>query len=173
MSAMGTTPGAAIRNAPAANARAAILWGGLLAGLGDITQAFVAFGVQFHISPFRILQSITRGFFGARAFQMGWTSAALGLAVHFFIAFTAAAVYCWFYKIAGGRLRALTVHAVLCGLLYGELVFLVMYFVVMPLTPIGWPRMNLANWLTGPLGHPLLVGLPIALCVRRFGGRSF
>jgi hypothetical protein len=57
---------------------------------------------------------------------------------------------------------------VLCGLFYGELVFLFMYFVVIPLSAIGHPQFNIATYITGPNGHPLLVGLPIALCVRRF-----
>ncbi|MBI2679130.1 MAG: hypothetical protein HYX28_10145 [Candidatus Koribacter versatilis] len=158
--------------APSNSASRAIGWGGLLAGVGDITQAFVAFGLAFHATPFRILQSIARGYFGPRTFAMGWTSALLGLATHFFIAFTAAAVYYLasrsFPRKAG---RVLTEHAVVCGLLYGLVVFSVMYFVVMPLTPIGWPRMNLANWVTGPVGHPLLVGLPIALSVRKYSPR--
>lgn len=151
----------------------AIFYGGLAAGVGDIAQAMLAFGMM-GATPFRIFQSIARGYFGARTFQMGWTSFAIGFATHFFIAFTAAAVYTVASRRLPGKMaRALTERAVLCGLLYGEVVFLVMYFVVMPLSQVGWPRLpfNLATWLTGPLGHPLLVGLPIALAVRRFGGR--
>jgi len=152
------------------SARRAILWAGSLAALGDITQAFIAFGLQFHLTPFRILQSIARGFFGPRTFQMGWTSAAIGIAVHLTIAFTAATVF----YLASRRLPVLTEHAVVCGLLYGEMVFLVMYFVVMPLTVIGWPKMpfSWSTWVTGPVGHPLLVGLPIALCVRKFAAST-
>jgi hypothetical protein len=139
--------------------------------VGDIAQAMLAFGLM-GATPFRIFQSIARGIFGARTFQMGWTSFAVGFACHFFIAFTAAAVYYLASRRLPGKMaRALTERAVLCGLLYGEVVFLVMYFVVMPLSQVGWPRFNLATWLTGPLGHPLLVGLPIALAVRRFAGK--
>ena len=142
---------------------AAIFWGGLLAGVFDITQAFVAFGLM-GAHPFRILQHIAGGIFGARAYQMGWNSAALGLVLHFTIAFTAAAVY-W---LASRVMRVLVEHPVVCGLLYGELVFLFMYFVVLPLSAVGPARFNLATYITGPIGHPLLVGLPIALSVRRF-----
>ena len=144
-------------------ALAAIFWGGLLAGVFDITQAFVAFGLR-GARPFRILQHIAAGILGARASQMGWTSAVLGLLLHFFIAFTAASVY----YIASRKLRLLLQHPVLCGLLYGECVFLFMYFVVLPLSAVGPARFNIATYITGPIGHPLLVGLPIALCVRRF-----
>jgi hypothetical protein len=142
---------------------AAIFWGGLLAGIFDITQAFVGFGL-LGAKPFRILQHIAGGVFGARSMQMGWTSAALGLVFHFTIAFTAAAVY----FLASRVLRVMVEHAVVCGLIYGELVFLFMYFVVLPLTPLGPAHFNTATYITGPIGHTFLVGLPIALSVRRF-----
>lgn len=142
---------------------AAIFWGGLLAGIFDIAQAFIGFGLM-GAKPFRILQHIAGGVFGARSMQMGWTSAALGLVFHFTIAFTAAAVY----FLASRLLRVMVEHAVVCGLIYGELVFLFMYFAVLPLTPLGPAHFNSVTYITGPIGHTLLVGLPIALSVRRF-----
>jgi hypothetical protein len=141
----------------------AIFWGGLLAAIGDITQAFVVFG-HYGATPFRILQSIPRGIFGARVFQMGWTSASLGILIHFTIAFAAAAVY----YLASRRMHALVERPVLFGLLYGEAVFLFMYFVVMPLSAIGFPKFGMATYITGPIGHTVLVGLPIGLMTRRF-----
>lgn len=144
----------------------AILVGGLLAGIGDITQAFLVFGhYNAAATPFRILQGIARGIFGARTFQMGWKSALLGLFLHFFIATTATAVY----YLASRYQHFLVQHWVVCGLLFGEMVFLFMYFVVMPLSILGWPKFNIATYLTGPIGHPLLVGLPIAWSIHRFG----
>jgi hypothetical protein len=142
---------------------AAIFWGGLLAGTLDLTQAFIAFGLM-GAHPFRILQHIAAGALGARAYQMGWSSAALGLFFHFTIAFTAAIVY-W---LASRFMPLLVRRPVLCGLLYGELVFLSMYFAVLPLSAVGPAKFNLATYITGPIGHPLLVGLPIALAARRF-----
>lgn len=142
---------------------AAIFWGGLLAGVFDITQAFVAFGFV-GATPFGILQHIAGGILGERTTRMGWTSALLGLALHFTIAFTAAAVY----FLASRWMPLLLQHAVLCGLLYGEMVFLFMYFVVLPLSRLGPPHFTVATYFTGPLGHTVLVGLPIALSVRRF-----
>ena len=142
---------------------AAILVGGLLAGIGDITQAFVFFGVM-GATPYRILQGVAAGIFGARASQMGWKSAALGLVLHFTIATTAAAVY-WF---ASRKLRLLIERPLVCGLLFGEMVFLFMYFVVLPLSARGPAHFGWATYVTGPIGHPLLVGLPIAFTARRY-----
>jgi uncharacterized membrane protein YagU involved in acid resistance len=135
----------------------------LLAGVFDITQAFVGFGL-LGAKPFRILQHIAGGVFGARSMQMGWTSAVLGLIFHFTIAFTAAAVY----YVASRKLRVLVDQAVVCGLLYGEVVFLFMYFVVLPLSALGPAHFNIVTHITGPIGHTFFVGLPIALSVRRF-----
>src|SRR3954466_5688982 len=91
----------------------AIFWGGLLAGIGDLTQAIVVFGhYSATATPFRIFQSIPRGILGAKTFQMGWTSALLGIFLHFFIATVAAAVY----YFASRKLPILLDHFVLCGL---------------------------------------------------------
>ena len=148
---------------PRSRALAAILCGGLLAGIGDLAQAFIAFGL-LGAKPFRILQHIAGGIFGARASHMGWTSALIGLGCHFLIATTAATVY----YVASRKLTLLVEHPIMCGLLYGEFVFLFMYFVVLPLSAVGPAHFNIATYITGPIGHPLLVGLPIALSVQRF-----
>lgn len=146
-------------NGPAA----AIFWGGLIAGIIDITQAFIGFSLVGS-TPFRILQRIASGILGNDSSDMGWTSATIGLLCHFTVAFAAAAVY----YVASRKLRALVDHPVVCKLIYGELVFIFMYFVVIPLSAIGRPQFNIATYITGPLGHPLLVGLPIAFCTHRF-----
>ena len=145
----------------------AIFWGGLLAGVLDLTQALVGFSLMGS-TPFRILQRIAGGIFGTHSRDMGWISAAIGLACHFTVAFGAATVY----YLASRKHRLLVERPFLCGLFYGELVFLFMYFVVIPLSAIGHPQFNIATYITGPIGHPLLVGLPIALCVRRFSAQS-
>src|SRR5215831_13092445 len=143
---------------------AAIFSGGLLAGIFDLTQAFIGYSLMGS-TPFRILQAVAGGIFGRQhSREMGWTSAAIGLLSHFTVAFGAATVY----YLASRKLRVLVRRPVLCGFIYGELVFLFMYFVVIPLSAIGHATYNLATYITGPIGHPFLVGLPIALCVRHF-----
>lgn len=145
----------------------AILCGGLLAGTFDITQAFIGFGL-LGAKPFKILQHIAGGIFGSHSSEMGWTSALIGLACHFTIALTAAGLY----YLASRKVRLLLERPVICGLLYGEIVFLFMYFGVLPLSALGPAKFNVATYVTGPIGHPLLVGLPVALCVRRFAPSS-
>jgi hypothetical protein len=143
----------------------AIFWGGLACGVFDITQACVAWGVQNHLAPTRIFQSVASGLLGPKAFQGGAKTAALGLALHFFIAF------CWAagYYVASRRIGFLTDQPVLAGMLYGEFVWGMMNLVVLPLSAIHrWPRFDAAAIITGPIGHTVLVGLPIALAVRKW-----
>lgn len=149
------------------NAFLAIFWGGLACGVFDITQAFIAWGLM-GIPPVRILRHIASGLLGPTAYRGGAGTAALGLLLHFVIAFGAATVF----YIASRWILFMTDHAVISGLLYGECVFLFMNFVVVPLSRAPKGRFTLATLITGPIGHTLLVGLPIALSVRRFAPRT-
>ena len=147
------------------NAFLAIFWGGLACGVFDITQAMIAFHLQAGATPMRVLQSVASGLLGKASFQGGTKTAILGAFLHFFIAFSWAAIY----YIASRRLTFLVQSPVIAGLLYGEFVWLVMNFVVLPLSAIHrWPVWNAASIITGPIGHTVLVGLPIALAVSRF-----
>jgi hypothetical protein len=96
------------------------------------------------------------------AINGGLPTAGLGLAIHFFIAFVVASV---FYA-ASRKLVFLTRHAVISGLVYGVIVYGFMYWIVMPLAyPIVHP--SLSRDLTAVCVHMFLIGLPIALIVRR------
>ena len=140
----------------------AILWGGLAAGVLDITAAFVNSGLRGR-TPMWVLQSIASGMLGADAFRGGFRTAVLGAALHFSIAFVACAVY----VAASRRINLLVQRAIICGLLYGVAVYVFMYLVVLPLTfhrsfvsPISAVAIGLSI-------HMVCVGLPISLVVRR------
>ena len=140
----------------------AIAWGGLLAGVMDISAAFVTWGGR-GVSPVRILQSISSGLLGANAYQGGLATASLGATLHFLIATTATAVY----YLASRKLSFLTQRAVIWGMLYGVAVYLFMYFLVLPLAGIR-SRFTPSAVTIAVLTHIVCVGLPIALTVRRF-----
>jgi hypothetical protein len=106
-----------------------VFWGGLICGILDLSSAIIGYGFR-GVAPIRILQSVAAGALGRDSFNGGARSAALGLFFHFLIAFTAAAVF----YLASRKITFLTAHPVISGLLYGELVFLLMHFVVIPLS---------------------------------------
>ena len=146
----------------------AIVWGGLLAGVLDLTAALVTNWPR-GLSPERVLQAIAGGVLGAESYKGGWGTAALGVLFHFVIAFGAAAVY----YAASRRLKFLVQWAVVCGLLYGVAVYFFMQLVVLPLS--AFPHQvsfRPATLATGLIVHMLCVGLPISLAVRRHSEKS-
>ena len=141
----------------APRAWAAILWGGLAAGIGDSVLALVLYRVPLVV----IYQSIASGLLGRDAYRGGLATAALGLFLHFFIATTAAAVYVG----ASRRLPLLARRPVPCGLGFGTAVYFFMKYLVLPLSAVS--RLTPFE-PAAMLGHALLVGLPIALFACRW-----
>jgi len=140
----------------------AIASAGLIAGILDITSAFVIAGLK-GMGSIRMLQGIASGLLGARSFEGGMATAGLGLAIHFLIAFTAASV---FYA-ASRKLTLLTQRPVISGLFYGVAVYLFMYWIVVPFAIVN-ARHSVSRDVTAVIVHMVLIGLPIALVVRRF-----
>jgi hypothetical protein len=140
----------------------AILVGTLIAGTLDIFAAIVTWMLQ-GVSATRVLQAVASGLLGREAVNGGAASAALGLLLHFLIMSVIVAV---FYFLSRKRM-VLTTHWVTSGVAYGVAVYLVMTFVVVPLSaaPMGLP--TLAAAVQGVLVHIFCVGLPIAFVARR------
>ena len=134
---------------------------GLIVGILDITSAFVIAELN-GTGSIRMLQRIASGLLGPRSFEGGMATAGLGLAIHFLIAFTAASV---FYA-ASHKLTFLTQHAVTSGLLYGIVVYVFMYWIVVPLAFVN-ARHSVSRDVTAVIIHMLLIGLPISLIVRQ------
>jgi uncharacterized membrane protein YagU involved in acid resistance len=147
--------------------RRAILYGGLTAGLLDIIDAFVFFGVRSGARPMGVLHSIAGGLIGHETARAGgWTTALLGLFLHFLIATIIAAVY----VIASRRLPALRRQWVVCGLAFGVVAFFVMTWFVVPLSRVGagvtFALPATPSLINGLLIHAFGVGLPIAWFAR-------
>jgi hypothetical protein len=134
-----------------------ILVGGALAGTLDHISAMITFGP-------RVSRAIAAGLVGRWAIQAGTGMLLLGLVLHFFIAFTAAAIYC----VASRRLPFLRDHWLVCGMFYGIAVFLVMNLIVLPLCALhAAGPYQLHGLIQGVLAHMLIIGLPISFSLRR------
>ena len=144
----------------------AILITGLIVGAMDITSAFII-AISRGSTVTRLLQFVASGLLGQKAFQGGAAAAALGLALHFVIAF---AVVIVFY-IASQRLAALRRWPVPAGIIYGMVVFAVMNLIVLPLSAAR-PRHSLTGDLIQVGIHMFVIGLPTALLLRRFSGAN-
>ena len=133
---------------------------GLLCGAMDITAAFMTWVPQ-GVPASVILKGIASGWLGIQAFHGGFATATLGLGLHFLIAIIAAAV---FYAVSR-KLRWLVRRPYLSGVLYGVAVYLVMYWIVLPLSRFHRGRFSVAHTIVAVLTHIVCVGLPIALVV--------
>ena len=139
----------------------AVVYGTIVVGILDAADALIFFGLK-GATPTRIFQSIASGLLGRAAFSGGLRTALLGVVLHFIIAFLIVSTF----LVASRYIRILRRAPVWSGLIYGVAVYLVMNFVVVPLSaagrgPLSWPVV-----VNGVLIHMLGVGLATSLIVR-------
>jgi uncharacterized membrane protein YagU involved in acid resistance len=146
----------------------AIFVGGSIAGTLDILFA-ICFAWFNGAPPVRLLQTVASGVLGAESYSGGVAAAALGLALHFLIAYALAGAY----VVASRRIPLLTRRPLVAGALFGIVVFLGMRLIVLPLSAFPHPVTfrPLATVLDG-LSHMLLFGAPIALAARKASSTS-
>ena len=143
-----------------------ILVGGFAAGVLDIVYAFVDAGRRGS-SPLRVLQAVASGLLGAEAFEGGVPAGVLGLVCHFVIAFGAAAVY---YLAAAASPSGAAPAPRRRRLRSPRLSLRELHRHPLSAAPLqlSYPPRVL---LQGFVSHALLVGIPIALAIRRFSFR--
>ncbi len=135
------------------------LIGGGVGGLLDALYATVLWGFILGDNPAGVWQSVAAGLLGKTSYEGGSATALLGLALHFFIAFVMALAY----VRAARKLPALVQRPVLMGVLYGFALYLVMNFVVVPLSAIGFHAPSPGGAIRALIPHVLFVGPAIAL----------
>lgn len=146
------------------NPRLGILWGGLIAGTMDITAAILTYRIRNNVPPIRILQSVASGLLGKDAYTGGVATAALGLFLHFTIAF----IWTTVFYFASRKMPWMWQHAVIVGIVYGMFVQQFMQQVVLPLSAFHKAPFSLSGLVIGLITHIVCVGLPIALSARHF-----
>lgn len=156
-----------IRNANQAPAIVYVLAGGFVAGTLDITYACLFWGLKAGTSPERIFQSVASGLLGPDSFKGGIATAALGLLLHFFIAISMSIAY---YLVARHWV-ALRERPVSYGAAYGVVLYGVMNYIVVPLSAASGGGSAGRLWIVlSIIIHMFLIGVPIALFVRRAFG---
>jgi hypothetical protein len=141
----------------------AIFWAGLLCGITDISAAFITWYPR-GIKPARVLRGVAAGLLGPKSLTGGWHTALLGVAIHFFVAFSAATVF----YLASRKLTFMVRQPLLYGPIYGILVYTFMYWVVMPLSARPPGKFSLFNTVIAIITHIICVGTPIALVESHF-----
>src|SRR5260370_34233206 len=155
----------AARGSPmaAANPAKAISSAGLTCGALDISAALVVYGLMGS-KPLRLLQGIAGGILGPRTYSGGTSTALLGLALHFVVAFGAATVF----FLASRVVPLLLNHGVVSGVLYGIAVYFFMNRIVVQVSaPTKFP-FSIRMMLIGPISNIFCDGIPVPLSIRRY-----
>jgi hypothetical protein len=150
-----------------------ILYAGAIVGVLDITAACINAGVAYGFGPVRVLKGVAGGLLGRSALEGGFATAALGLAMHFTMALTVAAI---FYALSRRFSLPKNLSGVVTvGLVYGAAVFAVNNFATAPF--MSWVRslyLHTPILFKPPMGwsqlfiHLFCVGLPIALVIHSY-----
>ena len=138
--------------------------GGLIIGLLHlIFQVGVVYDLLLK-SPFiGSLQYVASGVMGDAAFTGGLATALLGVIIEFVMTIIIAGVFI----LSADRIPLLRRHVIIGSLLYGFGVFIVMNFIVLPLSAAPTlPAPPMWLFIETILEHVLLIGLPLGLLVR-------
>ncbi len=140
-----------------------ILASGIIAGLLDATAGVIVYFIFKGLNPKQVLQFIASGFFGNEAFTGGLLMAAVGLLLHFAIAFAFAAAFFMVYP----NIKLLHKNIWVTGLVYGLFIWLFMNLLVLPNSNIAKSPKDIVSFIEA-VWHMALVGLPIALLTAKY-----
>jgi hypothetical protein len=142
-----------------------IVLGGLIIGTLDaiVYHWFVSSVLNGHplISVYQYLAS---GALGISAFDGGIPTALLGGIFHYFVSFVVAAVFI----LSANRIPLLRRYAIPGSLVFGFGVYIVMNFIVLPLSqaPV-LPPPTIPQLIVDIIDHLLVIGLPLGILVQR------
>jgi hypothetical protein len=143
----------------------AIVAGGLTAATCD----FIAAMLIYHLPGLTVGKAVARGWFGReKAMAGGLDVSIIGIVSHYSILLVAAAIFVF----ASLRFPILRRQAVVVGILFGLCIYVVMHFVVLPLSAAGPGNPKGVQLVEELLGHMFVIGLPIALWARKFLGTT-
>ncbi|HEY3947421.1 hypothetical protein [Phenylobacterium sp.] len=156
---------ASASNSTPGKVAAAILGGGFMAAAFDFFAAMLI----YHGTASGVAKAIAKGWYGAAVKTMPPMVEVIGIASHYFILITAAAIF----TLASLRLSILRRYAWISGPLFGVGIYIVMHFVIVPLSQAagGSSPKGLA-FVEEFGGHMFVIGLPIALWARAMLGRD-
>lgn len=145
-----------------------IFWAGLVSGTLDGIAASIVFNFKLGLNPGQVMQYIASAIYGSAAFKGGVYTIIVGIVLHFIIALVASATFLYAYP----KIGIVRSNVVTAGLAFGLGVWLFMNFIIVPVTKIQPAPFDVLAALISGMWHMVLVGLPIALIVRRGCNRS-
>ena len=139
--------------------------GGLIIGLLHlIVQVGIVFGLLLRSPYISSLQYVASGAMGDAVFTGGLATALLGVILEFMMTIIIAGVF----VLSADRIPLLRRYVIVGSLLYGFGVFIVMNFIVLPLSAAPTlPAPPMWLFIEIILEHILLIGLPLGILVQR------
>jgi hypothetical protein len=130
----------------------------LLTGTLD---AFAAILISYKIPPAVIFKFIASGWFGREAMSGGTSMVLCGLIFHYLIAAFFTVTLFWLYPWVVKVLR----NKFFIGIIYGLAIWVIMNYVVLPMTniPKGRGHLELISLLKGVAALIICIGLPVVL----------
>jgi hypothetical protein len=139
---------------------------GLVTGVTDGLFSSVLAAFFYGSTVTRLWQGVASMLLGAAAFEGGSRTAAIGLLMHFGVAFGWSAVFLalvlsssWLRGVLAAPYGVIAVAAV-----YGPMIWLVMSLAVIPMLTHRPPAINI-RWWVQLIGHAPFVGLPIVAMI--------
>jgi uncharacterized membrane protein YagU involved in acid resistance len=138
-------------------------------GLTGATFDFIAAMLIYNLPALSVGKAVARGWYGKAAMRGGNDVAAIGVVSHYAILLVAAAIFVF----ASLQWPVLRRQAWIVGPLFGACIYLVMHFVVLPLSALhAISNPHGVQLVEEVLGHMFVIGLPIALWARYLIGRD-
>jgi hypothetical protein len=154
--------------APLGRPLAAVIRGGMTTGVVDGLFSSVLSAFFYGSTVGRLFQGVAATLLGSQALDGGIHTAAIGVAMHFGVAFGWSAVFV-LLAMSSRRLRrtiATWPGAVRVATVYGPAIWVVMSLVVIPLLVRRPPAITF-RWWVQLVGHFPFVGLPIVGSTQR------
>ena len=151
------------------NNRSLVKWvalTGLLAGILDISAAFIRFKIKSpDKDPMIILNYIASAVFGKEAYTGGAMMQVWGALFHF----TIAMLFIIFFYLIYRALKLNKVNAILMGIIYGAFVWAVMNRIVVPMTLIPKKPFHFTKESAIQMGILMVcIGMPASLMAKKY-----
>jgi hypothetical protein len=138
-----------------------------ISGTLDILSAF-AFNGMKGVGPGPVLRYVASGPFGDSMRDGGSAAAVIGLGVHYALI----AIMASLFFLVASRVDLIRRQWVLAGTFYGILIYLIMYWIVVPTRFGTVPKTDLWSVGNALFSHIVCFGLPMAYIASRTIGRS-
>jgi uncharacterized membrane protein YagU involved in acid resistance len=137
---------------------------GLIVGVLDAIAASLNAYLASGFTPDRVFRFVASGAFGQSAYTGGSSMVWIGLLFHFIVAMG----WTLLFFIAFPKLKPLQANKFLVGMAYGMFIWIMMNFVVIPLSAIGPRPFQLTGTLIMIMIHMTVIGIPISFFANNY-----